>query len=573
MSSFIANGTMTNNMSHSAKSFFLRNWPEVLVVVAAVSFSAGIIAHASFMPPSRAYLGFVQVDQPVYYACARELFENGNGIFYANPYSNLPDSPRLFSHLYFILVGWFWHLTGISFTWIDGFVRLLLGPIFLLLAAKIFRLIHGWSRTANWLLALMLFGGGLAWAVALLATSTDLLTSDLAQAKSGSWFEFVFFCFKDQFFNAEGGYGDWQISLIRNLMYSPEVLYHLLYFATVLAFLRSSYWLGVLGVFLTWWSHPYTGLALAGVSGLWLAVESFRGTRPARAPFAAVCAITAVFAYYYAVFLPKDPEYHSVYDQMKQFSAHMLLSQIIPAYGLVFPLGVAAFWPKYFRPQWQRPEIRFVVCWFVVIGFLNYHDKLMPFGPKVQPLHFSHGYLYAALALLLPFGLHAIVSELRPQRAQRLMERWAVILCFLHLPDNILWCAHTVINLPRKSIVFAPLKEEIELLKDLESIPTTETIIEHSLRVGGGNVTRLIPVLTHHRAVYAHLFNTPYAEQKQVLVGDFITSPSKKLVKETSATAILVDRDQLPLLKEKLGDSIGSVILEHGDTIVVKCVP
>lgn len=531
-----------------------RYWPEITAVGAAVVFSLGIVAHAWFLPPTRAYLGFVQIDQPVYYACAREYFENGNGVFAANPYSCNPNAPRQYSHLYFLLVGWLWRLTGISFSIIDGGVRLLLGPMFLLLAARVFRMIHRWRAGANAMLAVMLLGGGLAWLTAVFATGVDYFVGCLSKSKSGSFLDFLWFLFMSEFRTAEGGYGDWHVQLFRNLFYAPEVFYHFLFFGAVLQFLRSRWAAGCLMAFLAWWAHPYTGLELALICMAWLMVEWWRGDWSACRPLFILAAITTLFAFYYGVLLPRDPEHRSVYEQMKAFPAVMLTSQIISAYGLLIPLSLLALVTPAFRAQWSRREVRLVVIWTVIALFLNYHDKIIPWVEAVQPLHFSHGYLYVPLAILATYGLRVLLSLKGMRHALQRLPIWSAILLFVHLPDNMIWATRSVMFLPARSIVFAPPVQDMELLSALNEIPTHETILEVFLPARFSVVAPLIPVLTHHRAVGAHLFNTPHAVAVRKHREDFRSSPTSATLRLLHATAVLTSAEHACRLSQEMPD-------------------
>ncbi|MGC8841074.1 MAG: hypothetical protein ACP5QZ_06410 [Candidatus Sumerlaeaceae bacterium] len=561
---------MSTSSSARVRAFCARYWPELLAVAAALVFALRIIAHAWFLPPSRVYLGFVQVDQPVYYACAREYVESGNGLFAANPYSNLPDSRRHYSHLYFLLVGWIWRLTGVSFSVIDGGVRVLFGPIMLLLAARIFRFLHGWRRGANPLLALMLLGGGLAWATALFSTTVNVLVGQLNKTPSDSWLSLLWFLFTREFSTAEGGYGDWQVQLFRNLFYSPEICYHILFFGAVLFCMKRAFAAGCVTVFLAWWAHPYTGLEVSLILASWLVVEWARGNRPCLRPFAAIVAINALFALYYGVFLARDPEHRSVYQQMQNFPAVMLLSQIVSAYGLLAPLALAAFLPPRFSEQWKRSEFRLAVVWAVVAALLNYQDKILPRGYGMQPLHFSHGYLYVPLALLATEGLESVLRMWRPLHAERLIVSCAVALFFLHLPDNLIWCTRNVTCLPRTSILFAPPKADIELLNALDKLPTTETVLVDDLPPATSFFVPLIPVLTHHRSVNSHLFNTPFAEEKRQMLDEFRSTPTLELVRRMHATAVLSSPRRAEVLKHALGENVEEIKLGFPHAVLFK---
>jgi hypothetical protein len=547
-----------------------RYWPELLALAAALAFALGIIAHALFLPPTRTYLGFVQTDQPVYYACAREYFENGNGLFAANPYSADPHTPRHYSHLYFILVGWLWKLTGLSFTAIDGGVRLFLGPVMLLLAAHIFRCVHGWRRGANPMLALMLLGGGLAWLTASFSFGVNFFVGRLMERQTGSLLDYLWFLYLSEFSTAEGGYGDWQVQLFRNLFYAPEVFYHLLFFGSIILFLHRRLWLGSLGVFLAWWAHPYTGAELALVAIAWLAVERWRGDRTALSPLLAVGAVTALFGAYYGLWLARDPEHQAVFRQMKEFPATMLVSQIINAYGLLVPLSIAVVFVPTVRAWWQRSEFRLIAVWAAVAAGLTFQDKLVPGFASVQPLHFSHGYLYVPLAILALYGLRALVLQMRHKWPLRRLTQVAMALFLLHLPDTLIWTYRSVARLPERSILFAPVTCDVELLRALDRIPTTETIAIHDLPPRYSVVAPLIPVLTHHRAVFAHLFNTPYAQEKLALQEQLRENPSPEVLTRMKATAVLTTPKQVTLLRQTCPNMFSEALPISDDVVLLK---
>ncbi|MCX7625172.1 MAG: hypothetical protein N2Z21_03040 [Candidatus Sumerlaeaceae bacterium] len=547
-----------------------RYWPEITTVAAVVVSSLGIVVHALFLPPTRTYLGFVQVDQPVYYACAREYFENGNGLFAANPYSYDPNAPRQYSHLYFLLVGWLWRLSGLSFSVIDGGVRLLLAPAFLILAAMVFRTVHRWRAGANPMLAVMLLGGGLAWLTAIFGTAVNYFVGRLHESKSGSFLDYLWFLFISDFRTAEGGYGDWHVQLFRNFFYAPEVFYHFLFFGSVVLFLRGHRALGCLGVLCTWWAHPYTGLELALICIVWFAVEWWQGNLSARRPLLAVAVITALFAFYYGVWLPRDPEHRSVYEQMKSFPAVMLPSQIVIAYGLLIPLSMLAVVTPSFRNHWRRSEVRLVVVWAAVAIFLNYHDKIFPWVEAVQPLHFSHGYLYAPLAILATFGLRILLSFKGARYALRRIPVWAVGVLLLHLPDNIIWTIRSVVFLPATSIVFAPPTPDIELLQALDKVASTETIVEDIRLPRFGVISPLIPVLTHHRVVGAHFFNSPDAKAVRNTLESFRNNATTESLRRLRATAVLTSLDYGCTLMQRMPDSFETSIPLLGDVVLLK---
>jgi len=553
--------------------FWDHYWPESVAVVCAIVFSVSIFARGLFLPPSQEYTGFVQDDQPVYYACAREIFENGNGLFYANPYSNLVNSPRLFTHFYFFLVGWIWRLTGVSFTLIDGAVRLLFGPVYLLLAARLFRHIHGWQRWTNWLLLLLLVGSGVAWLAAAMLIPVHIVSGDWHNYEPSSMLASFWTLFLEDFNGAENGYAWWHVDLFRNIVYSTEVFYHVLFFLTLVMFVKGYRWGGIIGVFLTWWAHPYTGVTLAAICCLWLGAEYGLGNRRLLKPLIVLSMITAVFLLYYFAILPRNAEYRSVYTQMCEFKAPMRLSKILVAYGFLVPLSACALFLRSTRPHLRRPEIRLCVIWLGVVGVLNFHDKLLPFMQAKQPLHFSHGYLFVPMALLSPLGLEAILQARYGEKAKTLFAPVAAAICLFHLPDNVIWCSQTIAGLPRMSRLFGVDKSAMEMLHRMDSLRSHEVILDIALPQEYANVVTLIPVVTHHTAVRAHGFNTPYIYEKRNMIDSFTKEPSADILRSLCVSAIFTGKDQLPLFRQRLGAVLGEVLLEDKKTVLVRCRP
>jgi hypothetical protein len=550
-------------------------WPETFAVTLGLIFAVSIPLQAWFLPPTRAYAGFVQLDQPVYYACARETFERGNGVFYANPYSNDPNSPRIYSHFCFLLIGWFWRLTGISFTAIDGAIRILFGPLMLLLAAAIYRRIHPRDSLTGWGAAALLCSGGFAWLGGGINTIVDYLLLDSNRPVQEGFFAWVRHMYLTEFFWAESGYGDWHVTLFRNLFYSPEVLYHILFFVSVLGFLSRKWVVGTIALFLTWWSHPYTGLQLNLIVGAWLALEWWQRRSIPLSALVANALIGLTFVGYYGVFLSRFPEHVSTLKQMRGFGAIMLPERMLWAYGAFLLLPFGYFRSPQFRQDWsERPEIRFVVIWLGISLFLNLHDKLLPFLPSMQPLHFSHGYLAMPLVILSVSSLRVWDTKWRAAGLARRGAVVAAILFILHMPDNVIWSLRVIPRLPQASLVFAPVKEEMELLKRLEALPSTETIMITSapLFVGAGT-QYLLPVFTHHNGLLCHFFNTPYVQAKQELVDAFRKAPSRELLQKAGITAILTNRKYWQDLQTSLTGVTGPVLLEYQDAILGRVQP
>lgn len=559
--------------AHEAKcawGWCVRFWPELLAGTAAIVFASVIMLERVWLPPTHRYVGFVQCDQPVYYACARELFENGNGLFYANPYSNSPTSPRIYSHLYSVVVGWIWRATGLEFGLIDGGVRLVLGPVMLWLAAAIFRRVHRPRPGANWMLALMLLGGGISSIIAASGALVGTL-SDLWISPSRYWPLYLLYSFDAEFRHVELYFGDWHPSLFRNLMYSTEVFYHCLFFTAILALLHRRHFLGTLFVFATWWAHAYTAVALTLIVMVWLLVELRLGDTARWKPLAATTAVFLLFLYYYGVYLPRFPEHKSVFYQMMIVNATMSLSELVCAYGFLLFFTAFMFVPRFFLRSCSRPEMRLAYAWLFVAAVLNFHDRLTLRQFSIQPLHFSHGYLFIPLVLVGFEGVRVLSHLEWPRSARRAAAVLSCLAFFVHLPDNVAWCTMKLLDLRDTRRQFAPPREAYDLLVALDTLPDTETILDVGFR--GGEVRELIPALTHHRVVRGHGFNTPFSHKKARLMRTFEHFPRWEPLRESSATAVLVQRAGVPVLREKLGNILGPTLLEQGNYALLRVVP
>src|ERR1700677_1648254 len=73
----------------------------------------------------RRFSGFIQYDQPSYMADARAYFQGGFHLFYGNPYSADPDTPRIYFQIHLLLLGLVQKVTG----WDPGFVYVLFGLV------------------------------------------------------------------------------------------------------------------------------------------------------------------------------------------------------------------------------------------------------------------------------------------------------------------------------------------------------------------------------------------------------------------------------------------------------------
>lgn len=448
------------------------------------------------------WAGFTQADQPFYHAQGRELFERGNGLFAANPYDLRPDAPRTYTHLFAVVSGWTWRLTGAEPQHIDLALRLILAPVMLVLGIALVGRFVRWRPLAWPMAVAVVWGGGLSWAVALLAAVQVMLVAP--EAPMEGWH--LADLWRSQWSDALGGHGGWGTSLGRQVGSAPECLYHILALAAVLALTRAHWWRAVGAMALVCWAHPFTGL-ISGltVTGV-LAAEYVRPASRARGPLLAATAVLGVFLWYNGVFLARDPAHREIAATIRDFSSSLWWRWVLPAYGLwaVLPWLGLTRWPIRLP---RRRSTRVLLLWTAVCLALVLNDRWLPLlGVKpVSPLHFSRGHLAVALTIWSAWGLAAFAR--RRRWSPRRLATVAWVLTLLSIPD-------TLRLLSRADILGTAMRrDEAAAIALLRRVPEPRRVAVVDL-AAAGHGDRWVPVYTPHIGAGGHLFNTPLRAQR-----------------------------------------------------------
>ena len=318
--------------------------------------------------------GFIVADMPYYCANGREIFERGNGLFYCNPYDTNPDAPVIYLHWLPWIFGFCISVLGLD----PGLVFVVVGAAAGLGCSLLtYRIVEHLLPTPRFRTSCFLFtmwGGGvcvLAAAAGNLISGTtighDLLRFDPFQ-------------------------GWWFLSWGRNLTMPQEAVYHCCAAAAWLAVLNNRPWPAVLAVSLLAATHPWSGIQQLAILGGWLTLTSWRSAA-ARLPLAATAAVSAVFLWYYFVYLPSFPAH-------KQIHGTWSLDWTLP-----WPSLLAAYLPiallalgQLGRQRWQlTPANRFLLLAAAVSLLLVKHELFLP---ARQPLHFTRGYVWLPLCLI-----------------------------------------------------------------------------------------------------------------------------------------------------------------------------
>ncbi len=113
-------------------------------------------------PDGRTFTGFIQYDQPSYMSDARAFFDDGFHLFYGNPFSPDPNTPRIYFQIHLLLLGFVQKVMG----WDPGVVYVLFGFVAGLVCVRVamalYEEVAGLRSPAQWLgLVLFIWGGGI----------------------------------------------------------------------------------------------------------------------------------------------------------------------------------------------------------------------------------------------------------------------------------------------------------------------------------------------------------------------------------------------------------------------------
>lgn len=275
--------------------------------------------------------------------------------------------------------------------------------------------------------------------------------------------------------------------------------------------------------------------------------------------------INALFIGYYLLCLPRFEEHASVYAQMRQFSHPMLFSKLPAAYGLFLALPLFyAVAPDFRRLLKESAAARLMLGWLAITAALIFHDRILFFMKPFQPMHFTRGYLFVPLLYFSACAMGWLKERYRwPPRKFAII---LILLFLLQLPDNTIRTAQLRHDVKRQPYLYFIPQRDVELLKWIDAIRPTMTI--HA--VDSGELERMIPVLTHHRSVLGHLYNTPFRDEKTRLVDDFVKKLDAKNLRALHIDALVVPASSLDRLRASLGPNGFEVLFQQADMCLVR---
>ena len=460
------------------------------------------LALPALIPLARAYVeaylqgkvatGFIIYDMAYYMANAREHFDQGFQLTYGNPYAPY-GTPAIYFQPHIFLLGCLQRLglgPALAFN-LFGLAALFFAAS---VAVRFYDYVIGLQATAK-LIGLVCFfwGGGilsLAGAAAGLLQHKPLLDSLLTYDISGGW---------------------WMFNFGRNLTYPTEAYYHGVFLLSLLYLMRRKFAaaLGLAAVLSL--SHPFTGLSLALILAAYCAQELLLRTRVVSPlVFAGSVAVVIWHIAYYQIFLNRFSDHRLLREQWELAWLYSP-STYVPALFIVGSLAATRLVRRPgLRAAVKDTRVRLFIMWFVVVFALSQHNLI---AKPMQPVHFAHGYDWAALFFLGAPVLVAAIERLLSIRSREL--RYAVIGLLLGfvLFDNLLWYAS----------FFAPARQSqaINLTKDQKAVldwlggnaAPPEMVVCQDERV-----SYLVSTYTRVRSWRGHKSNTPYSDLRRAEV-------------------------------------------------------
>jgi hypothetical protein len=500
------------------------------------------------LAPGEVYSGVFRYDLFYYLAHAREVVENGNGLFYATPFSASFDGPLVYSHLQLGLFGWLWWGTGISLPVLWQLGQLIFGSLMFLALYHLLGCFFRGRELTRAFVVISLGGGTLAihalllWSVAEGPSFLETFHYLKAGQKGPAWFPNVF----------------------QNALFTTEAFYHVLAFTTFAAAIRGRTTLALVTIFLTWWAHPFTGLEVGAIVGAWALLEALVTRKQESVALASGVFVISVCFLVYNIFLIPSWSIDSA-DVMARWRHEKMLLELIdaPAMWGVFLVGPCLLAVRRLRlvDLRESPRDRFIIVWLVVVAALLLHDRFLPSSmPAYQPLHFARGYLFVPMAILLLRGLPQLAPSWTPLRKKLVLG----VLGLVVFADNVVYTADAALWRPMPL-----LSADSAAVSDYLAQQETPALVLVDGRVP--ILPKYLAMMTPHKLYLLNSVMTPFYEQKVAAVRAAAASdsPARELARLGISYAV---GEQLA--EESFATDIGAgrarLAFEHGAYQVVE---
>ncbi|HEX2608720.1 MAG TPA: hypothetical protein VHK91_15160 [Flavisolibacter sp.] len=442
--------------------------------------------HSSHLIPT----GFIQPDNVSYLAYGKQYLDAGSpSLFYSNPFNDSNEYAPVYFQPQTLLFAALLKLRVPVVVLLPLFTLLFTFLGFRMLIKLYDRLLPG-SAQRIFHLILLGWGGGLlvftGIPIHLLYNNADIH-------------------FLDGVLYLDPASGWWGLNWGRAQFFSCEAYYHFLFLSSIYLILRKRWLQAALTVLITSLSHPFTGIELLVIVGLWISLEWLTKKRTFPVWFAlAIALITAFHLYFYLVYLNHFPEHRSVADQYS-LPWKLRYFNMLPAYCLVGSLALGSFFMQNFRLRFSGPSVRLLICWFTGAFLLANHELFLPVS--MQPIHFTRGYVWTSLFLL---GL-PMLNQVTAFVKSRFYGAGLIVLGFVFCSDNIAWLANFIgsrADLPSTGHI---TKEQKQVMNYLDKTSNTGTLLIMDDR----DLAYLSTIYTKAYPLVSHPFTTPFVQQKE----------------------------------------------------------
>ncbi|HEV2162724.1 MAG TPA: hypothetical protein VGR52_10925 [Stellaceae bacterium] len=472
--------------------------PWVLSFLALIPIIWAYATHFIGVHPGYIATGFLQYDQASYMADARQYADGPFHFLYGLPFSPNYDTPRIYFQPQIFFLGVILRITGLD----PGLLYVAFGLVaalgFFRIAIALYTAVVGLETPGQKImLPAFLWGGGVV--VLLSAYLLSVYHKPISSA---------------HIFWLERTNGYWMMNLGRNAFYSVEAYYHALFLGAVLMIVRKYYLAALVLIAALSASHPFTGFELALIATVWTLAESIYWRHTAPPVWFSACTVAVLLLHvgYYLILLKwLSPEYVAVESQWN-LDWKLEWYNIVAAFSPVF---AAVVWRLRNRRRivdaFSDRTFRILFGWFAVSITLAKHDLFIT--PR-QPLHFTHGYIWASLFLMGAPTMTKVADRLL-MRSGLLGLATALILLGFMLTDNIVWFGRFgAYELSGKDFADSPLvmtTNEADVLHRLN-----ESHLNGSLVLSDSNsLAYLTTVYTPLRCWYSHIHSTPYALERE----------------------------------------------------------
>jgi len=462
----------------------------------------------------------IQYDQFYYASNAREMFENGNGVAYPNPFDCRDDSPVIYSHLFPLLIGHLWKSTGLPIMSVYLPIRLVVGILLTIAVWHLASLFFPNMRVAHIVFyCLMISGGGISTWLGGMA----VVTGKVALTQFFHNLAFV-----------EGMAGWWFLNIFRNFFFATETLYHFIFFITLLLVIKKRWTLSLIFLALMLYAHPYTGFQLGLVYTGYFFLSFLLEQHEKKQYFLSGLygsVLLLIFIIYNVLWLRSVPQHRELMNELMGVEYAVLgFRKLIICWGIWLPFGLYGA-VRYFKPLITSREWRLVLTLLVVSFLLVNHHYIASF--RVQPAHFSHGYVFTPLVMIT---FYVYEKAIRQGGGLAKLLKSPLLICtfiFITALDNVCYMPrmYAMAQQPPATITAAE-NGTLQFLSTLQQ--------RHVVATTNESIGYLLTVFTEHDAVIGYLHHTPQRELKEKMLRDLIHKGDQSLLSEYKNIDILV---------------------------------